>query len=212
MPSDFQKRLKRLLKEKKMTQSDLSKITGITQSSISDWIKGKYLPRQDKVFILAKALQVSPSYLLGYDDVDENLSFIPESADFKKTTRVPILGKTIYERPELSEENFEGYISLDTKITKADFCLYADGDSMTDAGIEKHDIVFFKKTSVVDNGLIAAVRLDDKVTLKKVTKIDDDLLLQACNKKYGPLIIRKEDSNKVTIIGEMVGLFKKKNQ
>ena len=74
MPSDFQKRLKRLLKEKKMTQSDLSKITGITQSSISDWIKGKYLPRQDKVFILAKALQVSPSYLLGYDDVDENLS------------------------------------------------------------------------------------------------------------------------------------------
>lgn len=68
--TSFVERFNKILKEKKITQSELSKMTGITQSSISDWVRGKYIPRQDKVYVLSKALKVSPAYLLGYDDVD----------------------------------------------------------------------------------------------------------------------------------------------
>lgn len=66
--SDFVKRLNQLMNENKISQNKLSEITGITQSSISDWANGKYKPRQDKVYLLSEALNVSPAYLLGYSD------------------------------------------------------------------------------------------------------------------------------------------------
>lgn len=66
--SDFVKRLNQLMNENNISQNKLSEITGITQSSISDWANGKYKPRQDKVYLLSEALKVSPAYLLGYSD------------------------------------------------------------------------------------------------------------------------------------------------
>lgn len=78
--SDFAKRLNHLMAEKNITQNKLSKMTGITQSSISDWANGKYKPRQDKVYQLSKALKVSPAYLLGYTD-NENIFDDISSAD-----------------------------------------------------------------------------------------------------------------------------------
>ena len=57
--------LKLIMEEKNMTQSELSRLTGITQSSLSDYILSKYEPKQDKVNIIAKALNISPSFLIG---------------------------------------------------------------------------------------------------------------------------------------------------
>lgn len=73
--SDFVKRLNQLMTEKNISQNKLAEMTGITQSSISDWANGKYKPRQDKVYLLSEALKVSPAYLLGYTDnvnLDQN--------------------------------------------------------------------------------------------------------------------------------------------
>ena len=66
--SDFVKRLNQLMTEKNISQNKLAEMTGITQSSISDWANGKYKPRQDKVYLLSEALKVSPAYLLGYSN------------------------------------------------------------------------------------------------------------------------------------------------
>lgn len=57
-----------LMQKKNISQTELSRISGITQSSISDWICGKYLPKKDKIEILAKVFNVSPSYLMGWQD------------------------------------------------------------------------------------------------------------------------------------------------
>lgn len=65
--SSFKNRLKELLLEKNMTQKELSNLTGITPSSISDWLRGKYEAKQDKIDIIATALNVSQAYLMGYD-------------------------------------------------------------------------------------------------------------------------------------------------
>lgn len=56
--------------EKNVTQAELSKRTGITQSSLSDYIKGKYSPKQDKIDLIARALGVSPAYLMDWDDTE----------------------------------------------------------------------------------------------------------------------------------------------
>ena len=59
-------RLRTLMREKDITQAELSRLTGIRASSISDWLEGKYTPKQDKIALLADALHVTPAWLLGY--------------------------------------------------------------------------------------------------------------------------------------------------
>jgi transcriptional regulator, XRE family len=72
MSIHFINRLKNIMSERKITQSELSKRTGIRQSSISDWLNGRYEPKQDKIYLIAQALGVSPSWLLGYDETPSN--------------------------------------------------------------------------------------------------------------------------------------------
>ena len=53
-----------VLKEKGITQKQLSKMTGISESTISDWkTKGK-VPGIDKIMLISKAISVSPNELL----------------------------------------------------------------------------------------------------------------------------------------------------
>lgn len=53
--------IKQFMEEKDINQSELAKRTGITQSSLSDYINDKYKPKQDKIDLLAKAFEVSPA-------------------------------------------------------------------------------------------------------------------------------------------------------
>lgn len=64
---DFPTRLRQIMNERGLSQAELSKLTKITASSISDWLNYKYEAKQDKVDIIATALNISPSWLLGYD-------------------------------------------------------------------------------------------------------------------------------------------------
>ena len=61
----FSERLKNALNEKNMKAIELSQKTGISKSSISDWINGRYEAKQDKIFLIAEALDINESYLLG---------------------------------------------------------------------------------------------------------------------------------------------------
>lgn len=66
----FGEHLLSLLDERGLSQADLAKLTGIRASTISDWINGKYFPKQDKRLLIARALDVSPDRLYA-DDNDE---------------------------------------------------------------------------------------------------------------------------------------------
>lgn len=48
-------------------QADLVRETGIDKGSMSHYVNGRYEPKQDVVFVLAKALNVSEMWLWGYD-------------------------------------------------------------------------------------------------------------------------------------------------
>lgn len=63
----FKSRLKRVMLEKNISQSELSRRTGIGRNSISDYLNGKYEAKQDKVFELAKVLNVNEAWLMGFD-------------------------------------------------------------------------------------------------------------------------------------------------
>ncbi|HCW7116162.1 TPA: helix-turn-helix domain-containing protein [Staphylococcus aureus] len=65
--NSFKDRLKQIMSERKISQSELSRRTGIGRNSISDYLNGKYEAKQDKVFELAKALNVNEAWLMGVD-------------------------------------------------------------------------------------------------------------------------------------------------
>jgi len=61
----FSDRLKQVMEEKNMSQADLSAITGIGKSSISQYLSGKNEPKAKAVEKIAEALDVSTAYLNG---------------------------------------------------------------------------------------------------------------------------------------------------
>lgn len=65
---EFGSLLQRLLDERGLSQADLSKLTGIRASSISDWINGVYYPKQDKRLLVARVLKIPPDRLYALDD------------------------------------------------------------------------------------------------------------------------------------------------
>lgn len=63
----FHKRLCVIMKERGITQCELCEITGIPKSALSQYISGRFKPKQNRTLLLANALSVDPAWLLGYD-------------------------------------------------------------------------------------------------------------------------------------------------
>lgn len=61
-------RMKATMEKLDISAAELSRRTGIRSSSISDYLTGKYAPKQDKIDLIAEALGVSPVWLMGWDD------------------------------------------------------------------------------------------------------------------------------------------------
>lgn len=64
----FPSRLRQALQEANITQSELSKITGLPKSGISQYLSGIYEPKQKAIYLIAKALNVSEAFLMGLDE------------------------------------------------------------------------------------------------------------------------------------------------
>ena len=108
------------LKLRKMKQADLVKLTGIGKSSVSTYLTGAYEPKQKNIYKIAKALNVSEAWLMGYD-VDyyrqESIAGIPEGfLPLPATVKKPRLGKISCGVPLMTEENFDGYDDVPSDI------------------------------------------------------------------------------------------------
>ena len=72
MENDFQYRLQKAISEKGITASELSRLSGVGKSDISNYINGVYIAKQDKCFKLAMALDVDPGWLMTGDEPKVN--------------------------------------------------------------------------------------------------------------------------------------------
>ena len=63
----FADRLKEALVMSKMTKADLSRLTGISKSSLTHYERGDWEGKQDAVYRIAKALHVQEAWLMGFD-------------------------------------------------------------------------------------------------------------------------------------------------
>ena len=60
-------RLAKALAIRGMKQSELCEKTKIPKSAISQYLSGLFEPKQDRLYIIAKALNVDPVWLMGFD-------------------------------------------------------------------------------------------------------------------------------------------------
>lgn len=201
--AEFKDRLREAMNKEGLKQVDLSRKTGISAPTISEWLKGSYLAKQDKVAILAKALNVSPSWLMGLDDTETEP--LPPNCFPIEKKKFPLLGNIACGEPIFADEDFEGYVEAGADID-ADFCLRASGDSMIGARIHDGDIVFIKQQPIVDNGQIAAVLIGNEATLKRFyyDQASDTVQLMAENPSYAPIVKMKSDLNDIRILGRAI--------
>lgn len=76
-------RIKEALQIRNMKQADLVERTKIGKSSISTYLSGAYVPKQNNIYLIAKALNVNEAWLMGYDvsmertpDISSNKAFL----------------------------------------------------------------------------------------------------------------------------------------
>ncbi len=64
----FQIRLKQMMRKRKMRAVDLCKASGLSKPLISEYLNGKYEPKPEALYKLAKALDVDGKWLIGLTD------------------------------------------------------------------------------------------------------------------------------------------------
>ena len=65
---NFTDRFNEAMAMKGMKQVDISRKTGIAPGTISNYARGKYTPKDDKLTAIAEALGVTEAYLCGFSD------------------------------------------------------------------------------------------------------------------------------------------------
>lgn len=205
----FARRLREGLDVRGMTQAELAKRSGISKSSISRYIKGDWEGKQSAVYELAKALGVTEAWLMGYDvpmESDTAPAIPPGFEPLPKTVKRPLVGNIACGEPITAEENIEDYVDVPENV-QCDFCLRCKGDSMIDAGIHDGDVVYIHITPQVENGQIAAVRIDGEATLKRFfwNEETQTMTLLAENRNFAPLVYTGPILETVHVEGKAVG-------
>jgi repressor LexA len=202
---ELYKNIKRRRQQLKMTQTDLALKMGYADKSMIAKIeKGNVDLPQSKILAFANVLETTPSELMGWDYEAEPTETVDNIYKLDRI-KLPMLGKVACGEPIFADEDRESYIMVGTDIG-ADFCLQCQGDSMINARIHDGDIVFVKKTDIVENGEIAVVIIDDEATLKRFFYYREQnlVILKPENPKYQDIILTGEQLNQVRVIGRAV--------
>lgn len=194
-------RIKARREELGLTQQELAEKLGYkSKSSINKIELNIQNLTQSKIKSIAIALETTPSYIMGWNDTPMINGITPIT-----TQRIPLIGAIACGNPIEANEEFEAYVEVGSKI-QCDYCVRAKGDSMINARIHNGDIVFIRKQEMVDNGEIAAVLIDNEVTLKRFYYYPESnkLVLQAENPQFEPLVYVGEELDHVTVLGKAV--------
>ena len=87
----------------------------------------------------------------------------------------------------------------------AHFAMIAEGDGMINARIFDGDVVYIRQTDDISNGDLVAVMLEDSVvSLWRLWKYEDRIVLERENPKYPAITLMGEDMENLAIIGKAV--------
>lgn len=196
--------IRRIRTEHGLSQAELGKIAGVSDKAVSTWELGVKTPRMGAVEKMANYFGVPKSAIVDDAPVTQKPTIPPGFEPMPKMRKVPLIGSIACGDPITAEQNVEKMVDVPETI-RCDFSLTCHGDSMVDAGIHDKDVVYIRIQPEVENGEIAAVRIDGEATLKRVYYSPGALTLMPANPAYAPMIYTGPQLEQVHIEGKAVG-------
>lgn len=196
------KRIKELRKQKKLTQTDLSKLTGYKQNTISSHENGTRGLDELDIMNYCEALGVTPTDL--FQKEQPQIETLP-------VKKIPVVSQISAGLPIYSEENLVDYIYFSKeKLSddKEEFGLKVSGDSMNKI-FDEGDVVVIEKDSIVENGQLGVVMINGyNGTVKRIRYNNDQIILipESNNSNHYPQVYNKNDE--VKIVGRVVASVK----
>lgn len=205
-------KVRELRKEHRISQQKLAAILNVHQTAISQWETGRTSPDVSVATEIAKIFNVSLEYVLGINTEDVELKSYEEVFS---PIRIPVYGNIAAGIPieaivDYDPDNADDWEEISEEMSRNGtyIALRIKGNSM-EPRMKTGDVVIIRIQQDVDDGDIAAVRINgDDVTCKKIKKTEDGLLLLSINSDYEPLHFTPEqiESLPVVIIGKVVEL------
>lgn len=182
-----------------LTLEEVGDIVGVGKSTVRKWENGMIENmKRDKIALYAKALRVSPLFIMGMPD--ESSKVLPINV-----IKIPVLGEIACGDPILAEENIDGYREEISDLLPSGrlFYLKTKGNSMTPT-IPENSYVLIREQPEVEEGQIAAVLVNGntEATLKRVKHQGNMVMLVADNSDYPPYIITED--NPARILGKAI--------
>lgn len=201
-------RLKARRKALGLSAEKVAEKLGISPSTIYRYENGDINQMGiDKLGPIAAAVHTTPAYLMGWEDEPDGNHQLPPSPSnvfpMPKFVKKPRLGTIACGKPILAVEEAEEFDDVPEEI-HCDFTLKCKGDSMINARIYDGDIVYIRAQKEVENGEIAAVRIGEEATLKRVYYNGNRIILRACNPLYEDMEYEGEALNEIAVLGKAV--------
>ena len=183
-----------LLKMDGSTVYRVSKETGISASTFTDWKNGRSVPKADKLKKIADYFGVSLDYLM---------EGAPAAAPAQER-KVPIVGEIRAGSPILTNESLLGYESASVDTTDDYFFLKVQGDSMKNIGMIHGSLVLFHKQQYAEDGAVVACLVGgESATVKRFRRSQKNVYLVPENEDYRPIRLSTDDfeSGEARILG-----------
>lgn len=202
-------RLKDLRERLGMSQVDFAAKINVSKQSLYKYENNiiTNIP-SDKIEAAAKVGNVSPAYLMGWDN---NVSPIPGgSKEKKKGVTIKVLGRVAAGIPIEAVEDIidTEEISEDMAATGTFFGLKIHGNSM-EPRICEGDVVIVRQQDDAESGEIVIATVNgNEATCKRLRKYRDGIELISINPSYDPMFFSTEEviSKPVRIIGKVIEL------
>lgn len=122
---------------------------------------------------------------------------------------LPVLGRVAAGRPIGPDADYHDTLLMDrnTFTRTPDYLLRVQGDSMIEDGILDGDLVGVHRSSDAQEGQIVVARLDGEVTIKRLQKGQDSIVLLPRNPAYAPILVAADQD--FAIEGVFCGLVRR---
>lgn len=201
-------RVKEARMRKGYTQEELARLLGYkSRTSVNKIEMGRDIPRS-MVVRLAKVLDVSPSYLMGWEE--------SESANVSAVYSDSIRMIPVYEsvsagfgaRADEQVIDYCPFLIASESEAEETIAIRVTGDSMSPK-IEDGDIIRVHCQDSVDSGSIAVVLLDGEEGLVKRVEYGRDWIeLISINPYYPPRRFEGEEVLRIRVVGLVKGVFR----
>lgn len=196
----FSERLNEAMNRYRITATELCKRTGIPKSAMSQYRSGAYEPKAERLEKLAKALNVTEAWLMGYD--------LGMPIDFVSSINAPLYASVSAGFGSTQEENIGTFPCVVSSQEEArnTLCAIVSGDSMSPK-IENGDIIQIRRQTSVDNGDIAVVLIDgEEHFVKRIEYGVDYIRLVSINTNYKPIIFKGPEVQRVFVEGKVISI------